>query len=225
MNATHDVSPGSESAVARDYLARLDRALGPLPHAVATELRAGIAEELRGLDDSTVTAKLAELGDPELIVAAARETASPAPGLDPLPAAAAPAAPAASPAPPAPVPLTESRGYAIAAAIILGVGFFALPVVGWIIGAVLVCTSRMWTRGEKLWAVLFVPLTPALISIVYSLANGFSNNETDVHSPLVPTLYDTVWSSWILLGLIVAPLTGLWLILRLRGRRFPVKKD
>ncbi|GAA2845054.1 hypothetical protein FB468_3089 [Leucobacter komagatae] len=210
------------------YLAALDEAIGELPHRLATELRAGITEELVGLEGEQLRARIAALGAPADVARAAAEaghegqdhrTASPATQLPPVPAA--PAQPD-----PTPRPLTETRGYATAAAVVFGVGGILLPVVGWIIGCALVGTTKLWRTSEKalaiagplavsaiLLGVLWVATLPGQSSA--SAAPGAAAN------PLLPAGYDLLWSSAFIMFVVVVPLTALWLGLRLRNRPLP----
>lgn len=188
------------------YLQRLDHALAEAPHGLANELREGIAEELNGLDANATAARINALGAPEDVARAAlAEGAGAASGT-----AYVAAEPAQKP------PLVETRGYAVGSAIALGLGGIVIPLVGWIIGAALVSTSRFWRSREKLWAVLFTPATIGVLLLLAFLTYPLSSSDV-AQNPLLPTGYDLIWSAAVA-GLIVAPFTGLWLLLRLRGR-------
>lgn len=206
-----------------DYLARLEVALRDVPHGVAAEIRAGIAEELSALDPDAAEARIAQLGDPARI---AREALDADGFVPPVPAVAGVTAPAVNPAP---VPATRTRGFAIAAALTLSFGGFVVPFVGWIVGAVLVAMSSMWRTWEKVVAIL-VPLVLGGFSVLSSLTMWTTTGEAsggsmsgdgvppEVSSPLLPTWYDVIWSGFWVLGLLVIPLSGLWLLWRMRGR-------
>jgi len=203
------------------YLARLDAALRDVPHGIAAEIRAGITEELSTLDPDAAEARIAQLGDPAVIAREAMDAGGYAPPVAP------PAAPAA--VPPASVPATRTRGFAIAAALTLSFGGFVLPFVGWIVGAVLVAMSSMWRSWEKVVAIV-VPLVLGGFSVLSSLTMWTTTGEAsggsmsgdgvppEVSSPLLPTWYDVIWSGFWVLGLLVIPLSGLWLLWRMRGR-------
>lgn len=217
------------------YLTELDEAIGSLPHRLAVELRAGVAEELSELTSEQLLQRITELGSPAEVARAAlaadREAAA-APnqsgkaegftvgGSPHLP----PAGPAATGAGPStPRPLSEGRGYAVVALVALGIGGIVLPAIGWIIGCVLVSTSSLWRTREKLVAIL----TPPVAAIV-ALALGWALNgifgggtESATGSPLLPAAYDVVWSAVLFTGFVAAPLSALWLLLRLRGRTAP----
>lgn len=211
-----------------EYLARLDDAMRDLPHGVAADIRSGIAEEFHGLGPDGVAARIAQLGDPAEIAWRAREE---------LPSAALTGAlPAAAPSLPASVALrpssTTTRGFAIAAALTLSVGGFVVPVVGWFVGAVLVSLSPLWKTGEKAVAIV-VPFVLAVTTGILVSGMGFLAFETGgessggsggsgpaeaVNNPLVPTGYDMFWTGLMVLGVVLIPLSGLWLLWRLRGR-------
>jgi uncharacterized membrane protein len=234
----------TDAATRRDaYLQRLDAAISGLPHGVAAEIRAGIAEELTGLDDAALAARIADLGDPEQIAHEAREelpagSASAAPPAPPAPSASAalavPPAPSASAAlavPPAPAAVaspsvTATRGFAIAAALTLGFGGLFVPGLGWVVGAVLVLFSTLWRGWEKAVAIL-VPLVAGGVSAVSALAlwlmpataiNSSGPGAGEVVDPLVPAGYDVMWVVATIIGLLLIPASGLWLLWRMRGR-------
>ncbi|HVM26173.1 MAG TPA: hypothetical protein VM433_00690 [Mycobacteriales bacterium] len=131
-----------------DYLARLEAAAAALP----PDRRAELLEEIGGhidgaraagaaADEAAVRTLLDRLGPPEVIVAAA---------ADDDPAAASS---------PAPVLRPPSPSHELAAVLFLTAGSF-VPVLGWLVGAVLLWTSRRWSTGEKLLGTLVVPLGP-----------------------------------------------------------------
>ena len=204
-----------------DYLARLDEAMRGLPHGVATDIRAGVLEELQGLDAAATAARIAQLGDPGVIVRGAQ---------DEMPSAtpSAPAAPAAAVDAPRP-PATSTRGFAITAALALGFGGFLVPVVGWIVGVVLVSLSALWKTGEKVVAIVVPFAITGLSFLVVTTLTGFSAEAGGGTSsgtatppavggdnPLMPGI--SGWHLLILLGFLLIPASGLWLLWRLRGR-------
>ncbi len=209
-----------------DYLRRLDAAMGSLPHALAVDIRSGIAEELDGLDETAMAGRIAELGAPADVASAAAAEASAAPptalsaGLSSAPSAHVD--PRQSP--------LETRGFAIASAIALGLGGLVVPVAGWLVGIGMVSYSRMWRLREKLWAVFAPFLAVALSWAIFLATDALTADATPdcvgvcppVANPLVPAVYDMVWSGVIFGYIIGAPLGGLWLLLRLRGRTRPI---
>lgn len=200
-----------------DYLARLDHAMRDLPHGVASEIRGGVAEELEGLDADATVARIEQLGDPTRIAAEAqREVPAGPPSV-----VAAQAAPRQGPRPPA----TGTRGFAITAALTLSFGGVVLPVLGWFVGVALVCASSLWKVWEKVVAIVVPFVFTAVSFLVASTFTGFSGSASSgtsatetpsVNNPLVPGLGE--WHILILLGLLLIPASGLWLLWRLRGR-------
>ncbi|WP_417505851.1 HAAS signaling domain-containing protein [Microbacterium sp.] len=203
-----------------EYLARLDEAMRGLPHGVASDIRGGIVEELQGLDAADTAARIARLGDP---VAIAREAQDEVPA-NPAIVVAAPVA-----APPAPrPPATSTRGFAIAAALTLSFGGFLVPVLGWFVGAVLVSISTLWKTWEKVVAII-VPFVFGAVSLFlvqfmsfveFSSTGSSSGTGTPadevVNNPLLPGF--SAWHVLLLLGCLLIPASGLWLLWRLRGR-------
>lgn len=202
-----------------DYLARLDEAMGGLPHGVASEIRGGIAEELDGLDAVATAERIDRLGDPRGI---AREAEDEVPKAPPV------VFPAPAPAPSAPrTPTTATRGFAIAAALTLSFGGIVVPVVGWFVGAVLVSLSAMWRTWEKAVAILVPFVATGLSFLIASTMTGFSTGSAsggstggetmpEVVNPLVPSFGE--WHLLLLLGFLLVPASGLWLLWRMRGR-------
>ncbi len=127
------------------YLARFDVVSAHLPVVRRLDLRADLLEHLAeavpaAADDLTVHAALDRLGPPEEIVGAeqdARVTAAAQEGHRP--------------------PVQEA-----VAVLLLTVGS-VVPVLGWLVGAALLWTSRRWTRREKLLGTLLVPGGPLAV--------------------------------------------------------------
>ena len=202
-----------------EYLSRLDEAMRGLPYGVAADIRAGIDEELQGLDASATAERIARLGEPAEIARGAQEEA---PGAQ---AFATPPQPVAPPTPRGPV--TATRGFAITAALTLGFGGFLVPVVGWFVGIVLVALSALWKTWEKVVAILVPFVITGLSFLAVSTMTGFSSGasggsssgtgpEVGAVNPLVPGI--GAWHVLILLGFLLIPASGLWLLWRLRGR-------
>lgn len=127
------------------YLRRLDAATAHLPFDERTEIAEGIRSHLiaalaEARTEADVRSVLDALGAPEEIVG----TPPPAAGTPPQPD---------------PRPLrTSARGaLEIAAVILLLVGAFIVPVIGWVIGVVLLWVSKAWTVPEKLLGTFVVP--------------------------------------------------------------------
>ncbi|GAA3862691.1 hypothetical protein GCM10022381_03530 [Leifsonia kafniensis] len=70
--------------VVQSYLSELDTALIGVADATARDIRAGIAEELTGLDAPTAALRIEQLGDPFFIAAAgSSERCRPRPAIHP----------------------------------------------------------------------------------------------------------------------------------------------
>lgn len=192
-----------------EYLARLDDAMRDVPHGIAREIRAGIAEELEGAAPDELSSRIVRLGDPEEIAreatrAGATEGLSPVAAEDPVRRPSA----------------TETRGFAILAALVLGFGTFLLPLVGWVVGVVLVCLSRLWRTGEKVVAIL-LPLATVVILGGVAAAGWSSGQSAGDGSVVSPAGVHLTWILLVTVAFLVIPATGLWLLWRIRGRSTP----
>jgi len=142
-----------------DYLAHLHAASRALPPDRAWELVEGIREHISAArtegaagDEAEVRAMLARLGTPEEIVAAAQEAAG-TPG-------------ASSPfRPPAPRLEQPGTGREAAAVTCLTAGSL-VPLVGWVVGVVLLWTSGRWRTWEKMLGTFVVPGGPGLVMLL-----------------------------------------------------------
>lgn len=200
-------------AMREEYLARLDDALRGLPHGTAVEIRAGISEELHGLDVGELSARIARLGEPTAIAREAHAEVRHGAGVvEPV-----------FTAPQEKSSVTATRGFAIAAAITLSVGGFVVPVLGWVVGCVLVSLSSLWRTGEKIVAIIVPVVALAISAVVGGTFWGITDSSTSsgdggAANPLVPTAYDVTWSGILVIALVLIPLSGIWLLWRLRGR-------
>ena len=207
-----------------DYLARLEVALRDVPHGLAAEIRDGITEELTSLEPDAAEARIAQLGDPTVIAREALDAGGYAPAAAPVPAPGV----VRAPAPPASVPVSRSRGFAIAAALTLSFGGYLVPVVGWFVGVALVLMSSMWRTWEKLVAIL-VPVALFGSLMLFSFAAFTTTGAVEVHeasgtgtppevpSSALPTLAGPHFLIIIAVAVVV-PASGLWLLWRMRGR-------
>lgn len=204
-----------------EYLAQLDQAMRNLPHGVASDIRAGILEELQGLDAEATAARIADLGDPVAIADGAQAEVPSGPTIIGAPPVAAPPVPRP--------PATSTRGFAIAAALTLSFGGIVVPVLGWFVGAALVSASSLWRTWEKAVAIVVPFVVTGISFLTVSTLTAFSSSESGGSSsgtgtppeipavnPLVPGVGE--WHVLILLGSLLVPLSGLWLLWRLRGR-------
>jgi len=155
-------------ALVSDYLGRLERAAQPLPADRRGELIAEVHEHIESAlaeagsrDEVTARNVLERLGAPEEIVAA--ETGS-----------------GGAPAPP---PATERHSrwgpVEVLAILLLTVGAVFLPVVGPLIGLILVWMSGEWTTREKWVATLIVVVLLALpVLLLLGVSGGSGSSGT-----------------------------------------------
>lgn len=195
----------ADSARQRDeFLARLDAAMREVPHGVATEIRAGITEEFAGLDAASTAQRIAQLGDPTRIAEEAQAESRP-----PRTSAAERKG-----------SVSHRRAYSITAAFVFAFGGFVVPVVGWAVGAVMVASSALWRRWEKVVAIALPFAMVAVVLVASWIVGLVSSSGTPAeqeHNPLVPTGLD-LWHSGIIFVFILMPVTGAWLLWRLRRR-------
>lgn len=144
-----------------DYLARLEAASAALPPERREELLEEISSHITtaraagaAADEAAVRTLLERLGQPDVIAAAALDDS----------------------------PSTEVRAYEVstrppstslelAAVLMLTVGSF-FPVVGWLVGLVLLWVSSRWTAAEKLLGSLVVPLGPGGVIVLGGLVSS-----------------------------------------------------
>lgn len=185
------------------YLRQLDGALAGVEPVTADEIRQGITEELTSLAPEAARLRMVQLGDPAFIAAQARaDTDSTTSGV------------AGSPTPPTASGLS-SRGYVILASVTVIAGGYILPVIGWILGYVLVCISPAWRRWEKIVAVL-TPIASALLvagyfTIMELLARA--GTTAAASGPVLPLPVTATWNMAIALVLANAAV-GIWLLIR-----------
>lgn len=205
--------PTSED-LRRDFLGNLDAAMADLPHGVAMEIHDGIAEELNGLDAGATAARIAQLGDPDTI---AREAQAEVPASGPILVAPSERADRSKEKP----PVVDTRGFAIASALVFAFGGFVVPVVGWFVGVVLVSSSTLWRRWEKVVAIALPFAVAVLIAVVLGVVRLITSSNVPTgepeHNPLLPSSLD-LWHSSILLVFLLIPIIGGWLLWRLRRR-------
>lgn len=212
-------SPLAADRLRDEYLAELDRELTPLPYGTAAELRSAISAELIRMPLPELQYRIDELGTPASIARAALESGHES-GTNAVVAM-----------PNHPARVTDTRGFAIAAALTLGFGGFVVPIVGWIVGIFLVSLSSAWKTREKLWAFvtpLFVPIILVPVTFLFSYFEGTSeapvSGNSGFHgpsaagfSPVGLATPDLIWSTT-LATFIIVPFTAGWLLFKLRKR-------
>ena len=146
------------------YLSRLEGELAGLPHErrheLLGEIRAHIEEaraELSPDDEAGLLTVLERLGDPAEIAAEAGSRGERVPG--------------------------RVGGRELLTVVLLLVGGVLVPLVGWIVGLVLLWASEVWTRREKLLGTLVIPgglLLPVGIVLLAAAAGLFEGYQTCV---------------------------------------------
>jgi uncharacterized membrane protein len=162
---------------AEDYLRRLEQVSWPLPGPERAELLAEIRGHLEaglapGSTDADVRNLLDELGAPEDIVAAAQAAPDGAPVTG-------------MPTPAPPVAASPWGALEIIAVLALTVGTFVVPIVGPIIGIVLVWMSTRWSGREKTIATVLTFLPVLVLSLGLVATVAVSSNGTGQPDPVV----------------------------------------
>ncbi len=154
-------------ALVDTYLQRIAAAAADLPPDRRDELVAEISEHIDAArssgevhDEASLRDLLDRLGEPEEIVAAARDD-------DDL----SPSSPPSQPTPPVLRYKKPGIGLEITAVLLLTLGSI-VPLIGWLAGVIIAWTSRRWTTGEKLLATLVFPGGPFLALWLTTVATG-----------------------------------------------------
>jgi len=176
------------------YLAKLERAVRELPQPVAGDIVAGIREELSGLDADAARERIAVLGDPDAIAAAAR---------DELPPATTPAVGG------------DARWYTVVTVLLIGIGGFVVPVVGWVVGIGFLWNSRTWTRRDKVVGTLIVPVTAAVVFGVLAVT-GRAFVAPGIANRLVPSVFGFGHSGLVLTVVLASVASAVYLLVRAR---------
>jgi hypothetical protein len=160
--------------LAEDYLSRLELAARALPPHDRDELLAELRSHLEsgladGASDADVRNMIQELGTPEDIVAAAQSGADDAPVTGGAPETGGAPMPGSAPPSPAFPPPSPWGTLEIIAVLSLTVGTFVVPIVGPIVGIILVWASTQWTSREKTVATALT-LLPAVVLVLGGLA-------------------------------------------------------
>jgi hypothetical protein len=185
-----------------DYLKRLDKELRDLPRGrrreLVDEIAGHIAEgraDLELEDEASVRTLLDRIGAPEDIAAEARERFG-----------------------------VQRRGGAldVVALILLLIGGVVVPLIGWLVGVVLLWSSSVWTAREKLIGTLVVPggLALPFFLTVYGgsseICVEMSGGEVSCTGGLSPTRQ--VLMIALLVVLVVAPVATAIFLARRRTR-------
>lgn len=128
-----------------DYIARLERAASTLPPGDRADLIEEIREHIDTAkeagavsDEAGMRTLLDRLGEPEAIVASARDDTAPRPDRQLSAFVESPIGPA-----------SPWGGLEIATVILLGLGAVVIPILGPLVGLILLWSSSQWTRRQK----------------------------------------------------------------------------
>lgn len=191
-------------SLVEEYLDRLESELAGVPRAgrreVLDEIEAHIAEaraELPADDEAAVRNLLERLGDPPEIAAEVRERFG--------------------------VQRARTTWREIGALVLLPLGGLVLPIVGWLVGVVLLWVSDAWTSRDKLIGTLLIPgglVGPVLLALLASNTSGGVCHRTFSGGPTYcggDQVYS--WPLALFVLLVVVPLAAEgYLIWRLRSR-------
>jgi hypothetical protein len=191
-----------------EYLQRLDAELRGLPRArrreLVDEIAGHIAEargELESEDEAEVRTLLDRLGEPEDIAAEATERHG--------------------------LPARKTGWKEVAALILLPIGGVILPVLGWVVGVVLLWVSDAWTTRDKLVGTLLFPgglLLPLGLGV---MAEGAGSCGSIVNPQLSPRPIEEActapggteaWEIALLVVLVLTPIVTVVYLARRMGR-------
>lgn len=192
------MSSTEQPAEVAAYLRQLDVALADVPKSTASEIRLGIAEELASLPPDEARDRIIQLGDPTFIASEAREGAEPSQARSGL----------------------SSRVYIIVASLAVAVGGLIVPIVGWVVGYVLVWISPAWRRWEKVVAIVAPAGAGLLIAGYFTIAELQSRAAMVLHSdqPALPIASVVIWNATVVFALANLAL-GVWLMVRALRRK------
>jgi hypothetical protein len=190
-----------------NYLRQLRAELGALPRARRRELEQEIAEhiaearaELPTQSEAAVRTLLDRIGDPADIAADARERFG--------------------------IRSRKGRALEVVTLVLLLIGGIVLPVIGWLIGVVLLWVSEVWTTREKLVGTLVVPgglaLPLFLLTFAHTSETCVQMNNGPVTCTGGPSATVQVLTIVLVTALLVAPLvTTAYLARRMRRSSLP----
>jgi uncharacterized membrane protein len=171
--------------IALAYLSRLRAATADLPPDEREELVSSIAEHIATSlaeadepGEAAVRTILDRLGDPATIAAEARGQLV----GQRRPFAPMPYPPVVTGAPPAPADRPGALEWT--GVIVLGLGSYVLPIVGTVVGLVLICMSKWWTTGQKALAVGLSLLGAIVIPLLLGALFLASEEGTPVRAPI-----------------------------------------
>ncbi|HEY9424205.1 MAG TPA: hypothetical protein VIP54_05335, partial [Microterricola sp.] len=164
---------------------------------------AGVREVLIGRDADAVDTRIRELGDPGFIADEARAV----PGEEPT----------VAPEGARRTRRSEPAALAIVAAVLVMIGGALVPVLGAVVGYVLMWISTVWTTRQKLVATLIpvgIAVTLALVLVALRLGMEPSGGEPAAQLPAIsPSM--VLWNG-LVLAAGVQLIVGIWLLVLAR---------
>jgi hypothetical protein len=203
-----------------DYLQEVREATTRLSPPVRTDLFTQLEEHIRDarseLDDDNVSgvrAILHSLGTPAQIAAAAFN----------------------EPEPPQPGRTQPQKNYDLVTVLMLSLGALFIPIVGWLVGVVMLWRGPRWTRGDKILGSLVWPLGPSGLRLMVGLLPSGGSEVCTVDAAQGTCLAEQGRLSWLdyVIGELTVGLFGfifllvstaaVCLYLAKRSRRFDTK--
>ncbi|MDL5486918.1 hypothetical protein [Microbacterium wangruii] len=156
------------------YLRELDSLLEDVDAETRSSLVDGIREELAGLSPSEAADRIRLIGDPAYVAASARVSE-----------------PARRNSDHGQVPVTERSWYVALTVVLITIGGFIVPWVGWIAGIVMLWISRAWTTREKWIGMLALLATAAAVvaTAMPGVVPGLDPTGNALIWPAIVTLY------------------------------------
>ncbi len=192
-----------------DYLKRLERALRDLPKSrrkeLLDEISGHIAEaraDLETENEAAIRTLLDRLGEPEDIAAEEAQRRG--------------------------VP-SKGSAWDIVALVLLLIGGVVVPVVGWIVGVVLLWISNTWTTTEKAIGTLVVPGGLALPLFLATIGTYAETCSGQPGGPLTcsggPSLAAQIFGTILVIALFVAPFATTAFLARRRSRHLALAQS
>jgi hypothetical protein len=151
-----------------NYLAELDELLVDVDSATRDGLVGGIREELVGLTDAEAQARLRALGDPAYVAAGVL---------------------AEIPAPAARERTRDATWYSVLTVVLLTIGGVVVPVLGWIVGLIMLWAARGWTLVHKAIGTLLALAGPGgLLLLLFPVGATITYPEPNPNPLLPPTI-------------------------------------
>lgn len=197
---------GTYTPEATQYLMALTKALRDVPAQEADEILTGTLEELLGLDSAAANEKIKALGEPQRIAAEAMamygsqiaESGQFANSKNES---------------------QDPQWYSVVTTLLLIIGGFAIPFIGWVGGVIMLWSSKTWRLLHKIVGTLLLPAAIGaffLIRIIVMLFPEESHNDQGGHFQ-VPGLSNMFGGASALLLLIliivIGAIGGIWLLI------------